>query len=53
MEFEYEYNRWLDLQDPNSPESINAELQELAHEAWLENPEWDAAFAGLVDFDCF
>jgi len=33
MEFEYEYNRYLDLQDPNSAESINAELQDLAYDA--------------------
>lgn len=32
MEFEYEYNRYLDLQDPLSLESVNAELQELANE---------------------
>ena len=32
MEFEYEYNRYLDLQEPGSVESVNAELQELANE---------------------
>ena len=31
MEFEYEYNRYLDLQDPLSLESVNVELQELAN----------------------
>lgn len=32
MEFEYEYNRWIDLQDPTSLESINTELQFIAEE---------------------
>ena len=30
MEFEFEYNLYLDLQDPYSLPSINAELQVLA-----------------------
>lgn len=42
MEFEYEYNRWLDLQDPNSFEAVNAELQELAHDE-LER-DWDESY---------
>lgn len=32
MEFEYEYNRWIDLQDPTSLESINTELQFISEE---------------------
>jgi len=42
MEFEYEYNRWLNLQDPNSVEAVNAELQELAHDE-LER-DWDEPY---------
>ena len=30
MEFEYEYNRYIDLQDPTSITSINAECQRVA-----------------------
>jgi poly-beta-hydroxyalkanoate depolymerase len=29
MEFEYEYNRYLDLEDPYNIETINAELQSI------------------------
>ena len=32
MEFEYEYNRYLDLQDPESPESVNARIDEIVNE---------------------
>lgn len=31
-EFEYEYNRYLDLQDPTSDESVNAQLNEIVEE---------------------
>ena len=51
MEFEYEYNRWLDLQDPGSFEAVNQELQEFAHDE-LER-DWDEAYECLVEFDCF
>lgn len=34
-QFEYEYNRFIDLQDPYSLESINAELQEAAEQGEL------------------
>jgi len=51
MEFEYEYNRWLDLQDPGSTEAVNQELTELAHDE-LER-DWDEAYECLVEFDCF
>jgi len=51
MEFEYEYNRWLDLQDPGSTEAVNQELQEFAHDE-LER-DWDEAYECLVEFDCF
>ena len=40
MAFEYEYNRWLDLADPDSFEAVNQELQDLADES-------------LIEFDCF
>ena len=42
MEFEYEYSRYLDLQDPRSAESINAELQVIAHDE-LER-DWDEPY---------
>ena len=32
MEFEYEYNRYLDRQDPNSLIAVNEELQLIANE---------------------
>ena len=32
MEFEYEYNRWLDLQDPNSEAAVNARIDEIVEE---------------------
>jgi hypothetical protein len=32
MEFEYEYNRYIDLQDPYSLIAVNAELQSVAEE---------------------
>jgi len=32
MEFEYEYNRYLDLENPYSFEHINAELQSVVHD---------------------
>ena len=31
-EFEYEYNRWLDLQDPDSEVSVNARIDEIVEE---------------------
>ena len=31
-EFEYEYNRYLDLQDPHSTASVNAECRRVAEE---------------------
>ena len=42
MEFEHEYNRYLDLQDPQSFEAVNAELQVLAHDE-LER-DWDEPY---------
>lgn len=32
MEFEYEYERWLDLQDPTSTASINARIDEIVEQ---------------------
>lgn len=32
MEFEYEMNRYIDLQDPHSLASINAELQDISYD---------------------
>lgn len=32
MEFEYEYNRYLDLQDPDSEVSVNARIDEIVEE---------------------
>lgn len=32
MEFEYEYNRYIDRQDPNSLIAVNEELQEIAYD---------------------
>lgn len=32
MEFEYEYNRHLDREDPNSLIAVNEELQEIAYD---------------------
>ena len=51
MEFEYEYERWLDMQDPQSLESVNAELQVLAYDE-LER-DWDEAYEPEVDFSDF
>lgn len=42
MEFEYEYNRYLDRQDPNSLQAVNEELQEIAHDE-LER-DWDEPY---------
>ena len=42
MEFEYEYNRYLDRQDPNSFVAVNEELQEIANE------ERDMSMRGLI-----
>ena len=42
MEFEYEYNRYLDLQEPGSIEAVNAELQDLAHDEMERN--WDEPY---------
>ena len=36
MEFEYEYNRFIDLQDPYSLISVNQELQAVAQEQQQE-----------------
>ncbi len=33
MEFEHEYNRYLDRQDPNSFLAVNEELQVIAHDS--------------------
>ena len=32
MEFEYEYNRYIDRQDPRSLIAVNEELQEIAYD---------------------
>jgi len=42
MEFEYEYNRYLDRQDPNSLVAVNEELQVIAHDE-LER-DWDERY---------
>lgn len=39
MEFEYEYNRYIDLQDPYSLTSINAELQSVAEMPQINTAE--------------
>ena len=47
MEFEYEYNRYLDRQDPNSLIAVNEELQEIAYDE-LER-DWDEPY--LPEYD--
>lgn len=42
MEFEYEYNRYLDRQDPRSLVAVNEELQVIAHDE-LER-DWDEPY---------
>lgn len=42
MEFEYEYNRYLDRFLPESLIAVNEELQEIAHDE-LER-DWDEAY---------
>jgi len=39
MEFEYEYNRYIDLQDPGSHVAANAECQAVAEEQRLAELE--------------
>ncbi len=39
MEFEYEYNRYIDLQEPGSLEAANAECQIVAEEQRLAELE--------------
>ena len=49
-EYEYEYERWIDLQDPTSIVSINAECQVVAFEQQRELQEyndWQASGLGL------
>ncbi len=40
-EYEYEYERWIDLQDPTSIVSINAECQVVAFEQQRELQEYN------------
>jgi hypothetical protein len=40
-EYEYEYERWIDLQDPTSITSKNAECQRVAFEQQMELQEYN------------
>lgn len=51
MEFEYEYNRYLDRQDPNSLVAVNEDLQVIAHDE-LER-DWDEPYVPEVNDDWY
>jgi hypothetical protein len=46
MEFEHEYNRFIDLQDPYSLASINAELQTVAEKQQKNPPDLGQILGG-------
>ncbi len=51
MEFEYEYNRYLDRFLPESLIAVNEELQMIAHDE-LER-DWDEQYLPEVDYSDF
>lgn len=48
MEFEYEYNRFIDLQDPHSLVAVNEQLAEIAFEQQAKEAV-DLAFESLYN----
>ena len=48
MEFDYEYNRFIDLQDPHSLVAVNEQLAEIAFEQQAKEAV-DLAFESLYN----